>query len=262
MVTITISAMKPQWATPGSTITVSGTLRNTSGEQDSHLTVQLLGSGVPVTSVAQLVLNAGQAYSPATNVLPGAVWQTGAQLAPGATTTWSIQVPARALGMTTFGVYPLAAQAQSVVRHAAGDHDYHLPALRAGQEGTLRQLPAGSGQDLVAVAADRRAAADRAVAEELHRTASQRAGAEPGQRAAQPASAGRAHLSSITWVVDPALLANVRALAACGPAQPRWAKTASAWLAELKAATAGRPLSVTPYGDPNVGRTDRRRPWR
>ena len=32
-------------------ITVAGTLRNTSGQQDSHLTVQLLGSAVPVSSV-------------------------------------------------------------------------------------------------------------------------------------------------------------------------------------------------------------------
>ena len=46
--------MTPQWATPTSTITVTGTLRNTSGQQDSHVTVQLLGSAAPVTSVPSL----------------------------------------------------------------------------------------------------------------------------------------------------------------------------------------------------------------
>src|SRR5262249_26955288 len=34
--------------------------------------------------------------------------------------------------------------------------------------------------------------------------------------------------------------------------EPQWARTASAWLTQLKETTAGQPMIVTPYGDPNV----------
>jgi hypothetical protein len=250
LVTITISGMSQRWATPGSTITVSGTLRNTSGQQDSHLSVQLLGSGVPVTSVAQLVLNAGQPYSPATNVLPGAVWQASGQLAPGATTTWSIRFPARALGLTTFGVYPLAAQAQSVFGTTLATTTTYLPyePARKGPYASSRPAPAKISWLWPLID-------DPLLTEPWQKNCtgpqvSALAQSLGSGRLSQLLHAGT--LSSITWVVDPALLANVRSLAACGPAQPRWAKTASAWLADLKATTAGRPLSVTPYGDPNV----------
>jgi hypothetical protein len=283
LVSITITGMTPQWATPGSTITVSGTLRNTSGEQDSHLTVQLLGSSTPVASVAQLELSASQPYSPATTTLPGAVWQTSGQLAPGATADWSIRVPASALGMTAFGVYPLAAQAQSLFGTALATTTTYLPyePARKGayassrppaakiswlwplidqpllnepwqnncagpQAGALAQsLGSGRLSGLVRAgtltqATESWAAAtgsNRAATHDVTRT-------EPGQSLAD--------YDAVTWVVDPALLANVRALATCGTAQPRWAKAASAWLTDLRAATAGRPMTVTPYGDPNV----------
>ena len=202
-------------------------LRNTSGQQESHLTVQLLGSGTPVASVAQLELNASQPYSPATATLPGAVWQTSGQLAPGASADWSIRVPASALGLTTFGVYPLAAQAQSVVRCAAlATTTTYLP-YEPARKGAYASSRPVSGEDLLALAPGRQASAQRALAGQLHRAAGQRAGAvKPGLVRPDAGSAGRWVASrrravrpsladSITWVVDPALLANVQALAAC-----------------------------------------------
>jgi Family of unknown function (DUF6049) len=56
----------------------------------------------------------------------------------------------------------------------------------------------------------------------------------------------------VTWAVDPALLANVNALARCGSSQPKWANAASSWLSELRQVTAAEPMFVTPYADPDV----------
>ncbi len=282
---ITISGMTPGWATPAATITVSGTVRNASGQPGSRLTVQLLGSSTPVSSVAQLELNASEPYSPATTTLPGAVWQSNGQVAPGTTADWSIRVPARALGMTTFGVYPLAAQAQGAFGAPLATTTTYLPYEPAkkgpyaasrpsaakiswlwplidkpllnqpwqdnctGPQASALVQSIGSGRlsDLV------RAGTLTQTTESLASAAAaadSRAAAEHAARAEAPQSL--ADYDSLTWVVDPALLANVEALASCGPTQPRWARAASAWLSDLRAVTAGRPLTVTPYGDPNV----------
>ncbi len=283
LVSIAISTMTPQWATPGSAITVSGTLRNTSGEQESHLTVRLLGSATPVASVTQLALNASQPYSPATATLPGAAWQTSGQLAPGATADFTIRVPASALGLTTFGVYPLAAQAQSVFGTALATTTTYLPyePARKGTYASSRPSPAkiswlwplvdkpllnepwqdncsgpqasalvqslsgGRLRDLVRAGTLTQTTESRAAS-----AGSGRAATDHATRSVPPQSL--ADYDSITWVVDPALLANVQALATCQTVQPRWAKVASAWLTDIKAVTGGRPLTVTPYGDPNV----------
>ena len=279
--TITISAMTPQWAKPTSTITVSGTVRNTSGQRDARVTVQLLGSAAPVTSVAQLELNASLAYSPATTTLPGAVWQSSGQLAPGTAADWSIRVPASALGMTAFGVYPLAAEAESAYGSVLATTTTYLPyePARKGPYASTRPSPAQtawlwplidvpllnepwqgncSGQQAGALAQSlgNGRLSQLVGAGALTQTTESLAAAAGRSRAAAHTGAAPpqslADYDGVTWVVDPALLANVQALTTCGAAQPRWAKAASAWLAELKTVTAGRPLTVTPYGDPNV----------
>jgi hypothetical protein len=283
LVSITISSMTPQWATRGSTITVSGTLRNTSGEQESHLTVQLLGSGTPVASVAQLELNASQPYSPATVALPGAVWQTSGELAPGATADWTVRVRASALGLTDFGVYPLAAQAQSVFGTALATATTYLPyePARKSAYASSRPSPAkiswlwplvdkpllnepwqdncsGPQSSSLVQSLSSGRLRDLVEAGTLTQTteswaAASGSGAAAADRATRSVPAqSLADYDGVTWVVDPALLANVQALATCQTAQPRWAKVASAWLADLKTATTGRPLTTTPYGDPNV----------
>jgi hypothetical protein len=276
---IAISGLTPQqWAAPGSVITVSGNVRNTSGQQ-TRMTVQLLGSGTPISSVAQLQQDVGSSYSPATTVLQGAVWQSSGQLAPGATADWSIQITARAVGMTNFGVYPLAAQAQNGYGTALATAATYLPyePARKGQYGHTRPVPAQIGwlwplidqpllnepwqndctgpqasalaQDLSNGRLSNLVQAGAVAQTTESATAARARGASPNR--AEP-SLSLAGYDSVTWVVDPALLANARALATCGTTEPRWAKAASAWLTELTAVTAGQPLTVTPYGDPNV----------
>ena len=62
--------MTPRQASPGSTITVTGTLKNASQQQLSDLTVRLLSSSTPVTSVAELQPSASEPYGLANTPVP------------------------------------------------------------------------------------------------------------------------------------------------------------------------------------------------
>ncbi len=276
VVAVSITSMTPEWARPGSTITVTGTLRNTSAQQDSHVTVQLFGSAVPVSSVSQLTQDA----SPATTTLPGATWQTAGQLAPGATVNWSIRLPASALRMTTFGVYPLAAQAQSALGTVLDTTTTYLPYMPARKGPYASSRPSRAkiawiwplidkpllnepwqgnctGSQARALARSLSSGgrlSDLLQAGALTQTTESwaaAAGASSHAASAEPPQS-LADYDGITWAVDPALLVNARALTTCHDANPRWADAASAWLTEFHTVTAGRPLTVTPYGDPNV----------
>ena len=248
VVEISITSMTPRWARPGTTITVAGTLRNTSGQQDSHLTVQLLDSAIPVSSVAQVAQDA----STAATTLPGATWQAAGQLAPGATVSWSIRLRASALGVKAFGVYPLAAQAQSVLGTALATTTTYLPYMPARKGAFASSRPSPPKVAWVWPLIDKPLLDEpwqnnctgpqaKALAQSL----------SSGGRLSDLVQAG-ALAQEITWAVDPALLVNVRALTTCHNANPRWANAASAWLAKVMAVTAGRPVTVTPYGDPDV----------
>ena len=285
-VVIAITSMSPQWAAPGATITVTGTLTNTSPDPDSRLIVQLLGSSTPVRSVTELQQSAAGIRELAYGFLPGASWQSPGVLRPGATASWSVRLPASALGMTSFGVYPLAAQAEDALGRPLASSLSYLPYMpdKNGPYGSTVPTPQkvswvwplidqplldgpwqnactgpqaaalaaslGSGGrlgQLLGAAATTAGSAVQAYAAE----------SEPGQPATaqvartQPVQS-LASYDGVTWAIDPALLANVTSLAQCrGPAQA-WAQTASAWLTKLKAATAGQPMFVTPYGDPDM----------
>jgi hypothetical protein len=251
LVAISITSMTPQWATPGATITVSGTLRNTSAQQDSHLTVQLLRASAAISSVAQLAQNASTATTP----VRGASWQSTGQLAPGATVNWSIRLPAGNLGMRTFGVYPLAAQVQSALGTALAATTTYLPYMPAKKGAAGRSRPSPAKIAWIWPLIDKPLLNEpwqnnctgpqaRALAQSL----------SSGGRLSDLVRAGAsvAAYDGLTWAVDPALLANARALTTCSTTSPQWATAASAWLSELRTATAGRPVTATPYGDPNV----------
>jgi hypothetical protein len=247
---ISITGMTPQWATAISTITVTGTLVNTSG-QAGQLTVQLLYSPTPVGTVAQLQAEASQPDILAP--LSAATWQTKRPLAAGASANWSIKVRASALNMTNFGVYPLAAQAfaQDGTPLGASTTTY-LPYEpdRKGAYASSRPAPAKIAWLWPLI--------DEPLLDEPWQGNCSGAQATalvqslgPGGRLSELVQAGDTD-GDVTWMVDPAVLANVQALTTCGSSQPLWAKAASSWLTELKGATSGRPLTVTPYGDPNV----------
>jgi hypothetical protein len=265
---------------------VTGSVKNTA-PVNQRLVVQLLDSTTPVTSVTVLEQGAsGALYGLAGLPLPHATWSSGL-LRPGATANWSIQVPVSATGFTKFGVYPLAAQVYNTqhiplnntltyvpyIPAKGGPYGSSVPAAQkiswvwplideplleepwqsvctgtqaaalaqsltsAGRLGKLVEVPGATAGTAVVQAQAAHAGAGSAAQHLAILT-------EPGQSLAQS--------DAVTWAVDPALLANVSALSQCGTTEPQWARAASAWLTRLKETTAGQPMLVTPYGDPNV----------
>jgi hypothetical protein len=247
---IFITGMTPEWATPSSRITVTGTLRNSSRAQASHLTVELFDSTTPMASVAELKQDASQPYSPAAALVADAIWHSTRSLAPGASTDWSIRVPASALNMTAFGVYPLAAQAQDTFGTALTTTYLPYEPARKGSYASSRPSPAKIAWlwpliDIPLLNEPWQGNCAGPQASALVQSLGQ------SGRLGDLVQAAAAD-DNVTWVVDPAVVANVRALTTCGGSQPRWAKAASVWLTQLQDATSGRPMTVTPYGNPNV----------
>ena len=105
--------------------------------------------------------------------------------------------------------------------------------------GRLGQLVA-AGQDSAAAAAVYSAAAG--------------SGRSPRGRVvrSEPPPQNLSRYDGVTWAIDPALLANVRAIAGCRSARPRWASAARGWLARLRQVTSAEPVFFTAYADPDV----------
>jgi hypothetical protein len=254
-VALAITGMTPRQAAPGSTITVTGTLKNTSQQQLSNLAIRLLSSG-RVTSVAQIEAGASDPEALADAPVPGASWQTG-QVQPGATVPWSIHVKAKAIGMTSFGVYPLVAQAQATQAltdlplAAAATYLPYIPAKKGPYRSSIPARTKISwvwpliGQPLLTTPGQNACQAPQAQA----LAASLGSSGRLGELVA--AGANDSH-AAITWAIDPALLANVKALTACGSSEPKWAAAADDWLSKIRQLSAAQPVFLTPYGDPDV----------
>ena len=252
-VSVAITGMTPRQAAPGSRITISGTLTNTSGQQISHLAVQLLYSANPLTSTGELAPATAVADGLAIAQVPGAQWLTGGQLAAGASTRWSITFKASALGMTGFGVYPVAAQAISTLVQIPLATTYtYLPYVPARKSAYASTLPHTTSLSWLWPLIDQPMLtepwAGSCQAPQAQRLA---ASLTASGRLGQLVAAGAGN-TDLTWAIDPALLANVKALTHCSGAQARWAATASAWLTRLTSATASKPVFVTPYANPSV----------
>lgn len=286
-VSVAITGMTPQEAVAGSLITVTGTLTNTSSRAVSHLAVELFSSRTPITSQSDLQPEAAESAGLANSEVPGAIWQTRGQLQPTATVHWSIQLKASKIGMTVFGAYPIEAQVGNTVTQSPlqpptvaltylpydppkkGPYGYSIPArakiswvwplistpLLARQtvcdSSQVRALAGSLSSNGRLGQLVNAGAATGGTAEAYGATS----GTAKGSRAAAAAARTRsaqdlAGSDGITWVIDPALLADVQSLeTSC----PQWAKTARTWLTQLREVSAGQPMFVTPYADPNVG---------
>ncbi len=255
--TISIDAVNPSFATPSSTVTVSGTLTNDTGSPLQGIQVQLLTQAQYFLTRSQMdsyAAGSDQVMSPQPAGNPFTLTGT---VHTGATVRWSASFTAAAAGYSasTVGVYPLVAQAQS-----ADGTPY-------GSERTF--LPYWPGQD----------AADPLNVAWLWPLIDQpQQGACPqtlatNSLAGSLASAGRlgtlltvgeqwSQLDHLTWVVDPALLSDASVMtkkylvggdSLCrGGAREPASATAAEWLGSLTTGTAGDPMFLTPYGDADV----------
>jgi Family of unknown function (DUF6049) len=257
-VSVSITTMTPQWATPKATITVTGVVTNQSKDPITDLSVVLQASNQAFGSSEALQTYLGEPYeiSGSQSVGQQAIHGT---LQPGRSATWSIHFRARTVGMTSFGVYPLTAIVSANVQGAPApslNYDFTL----------LPYIPAKHGTYAHSVPARRQIAwawplIDSPLISEPGRRACSgpqvstlRASLEPGGRLETLLTEGVAYgkQDQLTWVVDPALLSDVRSLAHCTNA-PGAAKAATAWLATLQKSTANEQMFATPYADVDLG---------
>lgn len=259
-VSLVITSVSPDTATPRQPVTVSGFITNTTAAPLDGLSIQLWSSSTPLTSQAAMSAYLGAASASGMDQPVAAALTTVATLPAHATQPWSIRLKASDVGMTTFGVYPLAAQASHggltlLTGHARTFLPFYPPPPAHSAQQQLRiawvwplidtpQQDACPGSLLTGRLASSLGAGGR-----LGQLLA--AGSGPDGRSAQ-----------VTWAVDPSLLDAVHTMAqpyrvganqTCGGGSPRQASTlARAWLDQVQAATAQAGFFVTPYADVDV----------
>ena len=251
-VSLSITSVSPTYATPGGTVTVSGTLTNSSSRTMSGLSIQLRSSGTPFDSRSELQEYADGTFL-ADEPVAGAV-TTMKPLAGRATVPWTISLPVNDVSMSTFGVYPLAAQAENSSLSALTVSRTFLPfwpknrSLQPDKEAIAWIWPLidQPRQGVCPGLLNDGLTSSLASGGRLHDLL------QVGSK-----YSGSAHL---TWAIDPALLANVNTMTkpyatgkgGCGSATKPASQNAGSWLAQVKSATAGQPVFLTPYADADV----------
>jgi hypothetical protein len=253
LVSVAITGMTPQWATPKTTVTVKGTVTNTSKESLTDLFVQLDASNSAVSSASVLTQYLARpyqlAYNPATRQQ-----RISGTLKPGQAAHWTLSFKAKAAGLTTFGVYPVTAQVNTGVGTlplTLGHAYTFLPYVPAKHTKYAKSIPARKqiawvwpmiDYPLIGRPGQRVCSGGpvNALAASL----------APGGRLASLLAAGSQYTAQdqLTWAVDPALLEDIRSLSHCEKA-PAVAKTASKWLASFQVGTKTQPMFATPYAD-------------
>jgi Family of unknown function (DUF6049) len=261
-VALAITSVSPDFASPGKPVTVTGTVTNISDSQLGGLSILLRSSGFPFTSRAAL-------HDYASGTTQNDRWlgiSTDLKpLAPRATVTWKVTLPGNQLPMRVFGVYPLAAEVDSVLGPLTVSRTF-LPFWPGTKNlGDARRQDVAWIWPLIDQPRQGRCLGllNNGLA----------ASFGSGGRLAGLLQAGRAYSQSaqLTWAIDPALLANaatmskpyaVGGVAGChGPSRPgspdslrteQASQPARAWLAGVKSATAGQQVFVTPYDDADI----------
>ena len=253
-VTVGITSVNPQIARPGRAVTVQGTVSNTTRRTVSGLTVQIWSSSFRLTSRAELSQYAAGNLPNVNLPVVNALARLPGTLAPGAVRDWSVRIPASSLAMTTFGVYPLAAQVNSGAAVLSTDHTF-LPfwpgsAAAAGMHQRMKIAwvwPIFSAPE--------QAACPALLSNDL-------ASSVAGGRLSRLLAAGstrQAVRADLTWAIDPSVLAaaavmrtsyRVGGSATCSGAVTKPASPAArTWLTRLRSVTAQQDYFVTPFAD-------------
>jgi Family of unknown function (DUF6049) len=255
-VSLAITSVGPAYARPGRTVTVTGTLTNDSGTALQGLSVQLGSSSVAIGSRNEL-----QEYADGSVQLAVAITGAAADLppavAPRHTVPWRVTLLPSQVPLTAFGVYPLAADAESPVFGQLAEDRTFLPYWPGNRAADLQPQQIAWVWPLIDQPRQAMCAGqllNNGLAASL----------ASGGRLSGLLEAGSQYAASaqLTWAVDPALLANVTTMtkpyvvvgdgAGCGGTAQRASPAAQSWLAQLKAATAGQPMFVTPYADADI----------
>lgn len=260
---VAITSLSRPFASPGQRLTVHGTVTNTTRSVIRGVTIQLMSSGVPFTAPSQMEPYAAGRDPALVASEPRAVGKVRGSLAPGVTVHWTAVLRVNDVGMTVFGVYPLAAQASDTLGDVLGTSWSFLPFWPSAKS-KLRPT-----RDDVAWIWPLIDVPDQGPCPDLlnnHLAASLASGGRLARLLSTGASStGQA--AKLTWVIDPALLSSAATMAggphkspylvgakySCRHARSYTASGAARnWLAGLSTAVRTQPSFVTPYADANI----------
>src|SRR5262252_7273497 len=257
---IAITSMTPTIAKPKGKVTVSGIVANPTAAPLAGLSVQLWSSSLPVgTRQAMNTYLAGQPGAVLDAPVPGAPAHPLPSRVPAhAAQSWSLTLDVAQVGMTRFGVYPLAAQ---LTRSTGAELDVARTFLPfwPGKSAARRVKPLNIGWVWPLIDVPQRGACAALLTNDLA------ASVAPGGRLATLLAAGQSgdgRNAQLTWAIDPALLSDVSVMTApyrvgarenCTGGQPeRPSHSAAGWLSAVKAVTGQQDFFVTPYADVDV----------
>lgn len=261
-VQLEISRFEPRTVTPGSLITVTGTLTNTGTSTIDDLTVRLQRGDV-LTSRAELV-DFDTEGDPATSVVPPFQALPGS-LSPGETVELRYTVDSAELRLERDGVYPVLLNVNGSIdgdTRRVGELSTFviqqplLPSARTAvawlwplTERTHRTASGGFADDELTESITGGGRLDRALAvvEGLPRPT------PPGATTPVPAL-------PVTLAIDPALVEELQLMAAGSDEVPggqgAGAEAADAYLERLSAVAAVHPVVALPYGDVDADSLD------
>jgi hypothetical protein len=251
-----IESVSPQWATPGHRVTVTGIVRNGTAVPQQGLSVQLLSSASPLGIRSEMTSYAAGTYPAGYPILGTAVPLPGV-IRPGGTAHWTATLQPSAVGMSLFGVYPLAAQVLAGGTATAAIDRTFLPFWPGGPV-AQQPRPLSIGWIWPLIDQPYQTACPALLSDGLASSLT------PGGRLGGLLAAGARYSAAahLTWAIDPALVQNAHAMsrpyavggnAGCGGAKPmRASGAAGAWLNGLTRAMPGQQVFFTPYADVDV----------
>ena len=242
----------PKRLGPNSAVTISGYLKSQSNQQLNGLSVRLRWRGHPMYGRAELAQYAGST-APA---LPtaGQFQPLTGPLAPGQQVKWTLKTTARRLGMTAFGVYPIAVEVLSGGVQSVAAQTTFVPFTPSSPAGRPQPTQVAWVWPMI----DRPHRTTDTTYNDDQLNADLAADGRLGRLLEVGRQAGEKGHVPLTWAVDPALLDDVDAMTRdyrvregkTGRIAKRpKSKTAETWLAGMRAL--GDPYFSVPYADPD-----------
>jgi hypothetical protein len=252
---VVINSVSPQVARPGSTVTVSGTVTNTSHSTLDGVSVVLRSSASSLATRSDLASYARGSLDADTAV--GDPVTVTASLVPGATASWKLTLSVTAIGISQFGVYPLAVQADDGAGTEVGAERTFLPYWPGSSAAANVAHPLRVAWVWPLVSPPQQGICTALTSNSLATSVAS------GGRLSRLLSTGSAYpKADLTWAVDPGLLASVSTMTRgyqvgastdCSGGERLHASTAAAqWLSGVRATAASQQLFTTPYDDVDV----------
>jgi len=260
-VSVTIDSMSPRYATPGSTVSATGTVSNGTTRPKTGLQVQLYTSPAPFTTRDQMDAYLSQGGDGGL-AAAGAPFTLAVSLAPETTVQWHASFKVTAAGISTFGVYPVAAQVSDPAGNVLASDQTLLP-FWSGRQAAGLQRPLAIAWVWPLIDQPHHEVCAEPAADDLLTSNDLAASLTPAGRLSSLLAAGRANADArLTWVIDPALLGDVETMthtyqvdlssACAGDSTQPASKAATAWLSALKTVTSDQAAVLTPYADVDV----------